>query len=70
MNTAPDCVVEAMPDPSPLPYLDTKPVGAADFYTAINATFRFIERRLGRDGLLRYWHELGQRYGLAAAGFL
>lgn len=47
---------------SPLPYTDTKPVGAADFYTAINATFRFIFNRFGREGLLRYWHELGTKY--------
>lgn len=39
-----------------------KPVGAADFYTAINATFRFIERKLGHEGLRRYWAELGQHY--------
>lgn len=45
-----------------LPYTDTKPVGAAGFYTAINATFRFIEQKLGREGLLRYWQELGSRY--------
>jgi hypothetical protein len=51
-----------MSDVSPLPYLDTKPVGAADFFTAINATFRFIERKLGRVGLLRYWQELGEKY--------
>jgi hypothetical protein len=55
-----------MPDPNPassaLPYTDTKPVGAADFYTAINATFRFIFRRFGRDGLLSYWRELGTKY--------
>jgi len=55
-----------MPDtlsaPSPLPYTDTKPVGAADFYTAINATFRFIAHRCGREGLLRYWQELGSQY--------
>lgn len=55
-----------MPDtlsaPSPLPYTDTKPVGAADFYTAINATFRFVFNRFGRDGLLRYWRELGSSY--------
>ena len=49
-------------DRNALPYTDTKPVGAADFYTAINATFRFIFNRFGRDGLLRYWHELGTRY--------
>lgn len=47
---------------SPLPYTDTKPVGAADFYTAINATFRFIFNRFGREGLLRYWRELGMKY--------
>ena len=45
-----------------LPYTDTKPIGAADFYTAINATFRFIFQRFGREGLLRYWHELGSKY--------
>ncbi|MBL9132873.1 MAG: hypothetical protein JNG86_16820 [Verrucomicrobiaceae bacterium] len=47
---------------APLPYTDTKPVGAADFYTAINATFRFVFRRFGREGLLRYWRDLGTRY--------
>lgn len=47
---------------SALPYTDTKPVGAADFYTAINATFRFLFRRFGREGLLRYWHDLGTKY--------
>ncbi|MES2596791.1 MAG: hypothetical protein V4662_15720 [Verrucomicrobiota bacterium] len=55
-----------MPDtaspPSPLPYTDTKPVGAADFYTAVNATFRFIEKQFGNDGLKRYWTELGRGY--------
>jgi hypothetical protein len=45
-----------------LPYQDTKPVGAVDFYLAINATFRFILGRLGIDGLRRYWQELGSRY--------
>ncbi len=50
------------PPPTTLPYTDTKPVGAGGFYTAINATFRFIERKLGRDGLLRYWRELGCQY--------
>lgn len=48
--------------PAPLPYTDTKPVGAADFYTAINATFRFIFGRFGREGLLRYWREMGTKY--------
>lgn len=47
---------------SALPYTDTKPVGAADFYTAINATFRFIERRFGPEGLQRYWADLGKSY--------
>lgn len=51
-----------MPDAAPLPYTDTKPVGAADFYTAINATFRFIHAKLGIEGLRRYWHELGTQY--------
>ena len=51
-----------MHSPSPLPYTDTKAVGAADFYTAINATFRFIENRFGLDGLRRYWTEMGASY--------
>ena len=48
--------------PSPLPYVDTKPRGAADFYFAINATFRFVLRRIGMAGLRRYWTELGSQY--------
>ena len=48
--------------PSPLPYHDTKAVGAPDFYAAINATFRFIERRFGMEGLRRYWVDLGRAY--------
>ncbi len=51
-----------MSDPSPLPYTDTKPVGASDFYTAVNATFRFIEKQFGIEGLRRYWAEMGSRY--------
>lgn len=47
---------------SPLPYNDTKPVGAADFYFAINATFRFVLNKLGPDGLRQYWTDLGTRY--------
>jgi len=47
---------------SPLPYRDTKPVGAADFYFAIHATFRFIVQRFGLDGLRRYWTDLGSQY--------
>jgi hypothetical protein len=45
-----------------LPHTDAKKVGAGDFYFAINATFRFIEKRFGRDGLRRYWQELGSTY--------
>jgi hypothetical protein len=45
-----------------LPYTDTKPVGAADFYFAINATFHFVLRKLGMEGLRRYWTELGTHY--------
>jgi hypothetical protein len=58
-------LLRTMPDPAPapeLPYPDTKPAGAADFYVAINATFRFIAARFGREGLLRYWEDLGRRY--------
>jgi hypothetical protein len=55
-------MANATPASSPLPYRDTKPVGAADFYLAINATFRFILARLGIDGLRRYWHDLGTNY--------
>lgn len=47
---------------NPLPYTDTKPVGAADFYFAINATFRFILKKFGIEGLCRYWTDLGARY--------
>lgn len=50
------------PDSSSLPYRDTKAVGAADFYFAINATFRFILERLGETGLRRYWNDLGATY--------
>lgn len=49
--------------PSALPYHDTKPVGAAGFTFAINATFRFIERKLGPEALRRYWTDLGRDYG-------
>lgn len=45
-----------------LPYTDTKPVGAADFYFAINATFRFILEKLGQEELRRYWTGLGEFY--------
>ena len=46
----------------PLPCTDTKPVGAADFYLAVNATFRFVLSKFGTEGLRRYWSELGSRY--------
>ncbi len=45
-----------------LPYTDSKPVGAADFYFVINATFRFILSRFGLEGLRRYWTDLGTDY--------
>lgn len=48
--------------PTSLPYTDTKPQGAADFYLCVNATFRFIRQRLGEEGLLRYWRDLGAQY--------
>ena len=51
-----------MPDTSPLPYTDSKPVGAADFYLAINATFRFVLGKFGIAGLRRYWSDLGMKY--------
>jgi hypothetical protein len=50
------------PDSSPLPYTDSKPVGASDFYFAINATFRFMLKRFGMEGLRKYWTDLGSRY--------
>ncbi|HXG23726.1 MAG TPA: hypothetical protein VNJ09_04155 [Chthonomonadales bacterium] len=45
-----------------LPYRDTKPVGAADFYFAINATFRFLLNRFGEESLRKYWTDLGEQY--------
>ena len=45
-----------------LPYKDSKPLGAADFYFAINATFRFILNRYGKTGLINYWNDLGSQY--------
>jgi hypothetical protein len=52
-----------VPGPStPLPYRDRKPQGAADFYFAINATFRFIRRQAGAEALVRYWQDLGRSY--------
>ncbi len=48
--------------PSPLPYTDSKPAGHADFYFAINATFRFILRHRGEEALIQYWKEIGAGY--------
>lgn len=45
-----------------LPYTDTKPRGAADFYYAINATFRFIQERFGMEGWRHYLRDLGHDY--------
>lgn len=45
-----------------LPYRDSKPQGAADFYYAINATFDFIEAKFGEEDLIRYWEDLGREY--------
>jgi len=50
------------PGPSPLPHTDTKPVGAADFYYGINASFRFILNRLGRAAWVQYLGDLGCGY--------
>lgn len=47
---------------SPLPYHDSKPVGAADFYFAINSTFRFIFERFGMEGLRAYWQDMTREY--------
>ena len=47
---------------SVLPYLDTKPIGAAGFYLGINATFRFIRDTYGPQALRQYWQDLGSRY--------
>jgi hypothetical protein len=52
----------AAPIPASLPYADTKPVGHADFYFAVNATFRFIQRHHGVGALIKYWQDLGQSY--------
>ena len=45
-----------------LPYTDAKPQGSPDFYYAVNATFRFILRRLGPEGWRRYLEEMGRGY--------
>lgn len=50
------------PDTSELPYTDTKPQGSADFYFAINATFRYLMAHQGYDGWRRYLEEMGRGY--------
>jgi hypothetical protein len=45
-----------------LPYQDTKSQGAADFYFAIHATFRFIYTRLGRDAWIKYLRDMAVTY--------
>ena len=45
-----------------LPYVDTKPQGSPDFFFGINATFRFIISRVGREGWVRYLEEMGRGY--------
>jgi hypothetical protein len=45
-----------------LPYRDTKPQGAADFYYAINATFRFLLQKFGRAGWVAYLEKMGRAY--------
>lgn len=50
------------PPGADLPYRDTKAVGAGDFYYGINATFRFILKRLGAAEWRRYLAELGRGY--------
>lgn len=47
---------------SPLPYRDTKPQGAADFYFAINATFRFIADKLGQAGWADWLRDMATEY--------
>jgi hypothetical protein len=53
---------DAAPATTSLPYTDTKPAGHADFYFAINATFRFILRHRGDEGLRSYWRDIGGSY--------
>jgi len=45
-----------------LPYNDTKPQGAADFYFVINATFRFLIQRVGLEGWYRYLDDMAGNY--------
>lgn len=45
-----------------LPYTDTKPQGAADFYFGIDATFRFMLRQFGEAGFSDWLTEMGRDY--------
>lgn len=47
---------------SSLPFIDAKPQGAADFYFAINATFKYIHDTYGQETLKDYWSGLGKEY--------
>lgn len=53
---------ESQLERDPLPYQDSKPLGHADFYFAIQATFRFIRERFGHERLVAYWRDLGSSY--------
>jgi hypothetical protein len=44
------------------PYTDTKSSGHADFYFAVNATFRFLLKRFGDEKLKKYWQDIGANY--------
>lgn len=37
-------------------------MSAPDFYFAINATFRHLHDRYGKEALIDYWRRLGQEY--------
>ena len=37
-------------------------MAAADFYFAINATFRYIQQHYGQEGLYAYWRALAREY--------
>ena len=37
-------------------------MAAPDFYFAVNATFRHLHDRFGKDALVRYWRDLGRDY--------
>lgn len=45
-----------------LPFTTNRIMAAADFYFAINATFRFILNRYGEQALYDYWQAMGQDY--------